>query len=113
MRRWFSHARFVLGIALIAVLFWSSDTIIQVGYDWFATPFDNNKGNSPYHALSAEQQVRCRSITPQAIIEGAIGRYVKAGTAHISGHERAENNPWRYTSRLIPLAPELPNVDDR
>ncbi len=98
MRRWLSHARFVLGVALIAVLFWSSETIIHVGYDWFATLSDNNGSNSAYHALSAQQQVRCESITPKAIVEGAIGRYVKAGTTHISGHERAKNNPWRYTS---------------
>ncbi|MBB3564338.1 hypothetical protein FHX06_005702 [Rhizobium sp. BK512] len=98
MRRWFLRARFVLSIAFLAGLFWSSGIIMHLGYEWLATLSDNNARGSPYQALSAEQKVHCGSITSQAIIAGAIGRYVEAGIAHESGNQRAENNPWRYTS---------------
>lgn len=98
MRRWLLRARWVLAILFLSVLFWSSWTIMHVGYAWLTTPVENNGRNSPYQAFSAEEEVRCGSITPEAIIEGAIGRYVEAGIAHESGHQRAESNPWRYTS---------------
>ena len=98
MRRWCLHARFALPIAFLAVLFGSSGTIIHIGYAWFTTASESNGHIRPYRTLSAEEELRCRSITPTAIIEAAIARYVEVGIAHEKGNQRAENNPWRYTS---------------
>lgn len=98
MRRWLLRARFVLSVAFLVGLFCAGGVILHLGYEWLTAPSDDNSRASPYQALSADQEVRCGSITPQAIVEGAIGHYVKLGIALRSSDHRAGNGPWRYTS---------------
>jgi hypothetical protein len=112
MRWWFSRARFVLAAAFVAVLFLSTGVAVQATYHWFVTPSQSYDRNSPDQNLSAEQQARCGTVTPQAIIEGAIRRYVDADTMHESTPQPSQNNSSRYTSteNFLALNPDCCSV---
>ncbi|MBX5165249.1 MULTISPECIES: hypothetical protein [unclassified Rhizobium] len=92
-----STSKIVLATAFLIALFLSSGAIIDLGYGWLTAPFDNAASFSA-KALSAEEEIRCKSVTHEALIAGAADRYVQAGIAHEIGHQRTASNPWRYTS---------------
>ncbi|MBB3453156.1 hypothetical protein FHT86_001412 [Rhizobium sp. BK313] len=91
------RVKFTLSVLFVAVLFWSSWAVIHIGFDW------STKGNKSDRKLllsdmSSEQEFQCQNITSQAVVEGAIRRFVEAGVSIGKQRDRTGSNPWRYTS---------------
>ncbi|MBY3266350.1 hypothetical protein HFO15_32695 [Rhizobium laguerreae] len=91
-----STTKLVLATAFLIALFLSGGAILDLGYGWLTAP--GREASFSAKVLSAEEETRCKSASHAALIEGAADRYVQAGIAHEIGHQRTENNPWRYTS---------------
>lgn len=110
-----SPSKLVLTTPFLLALFLSGGAIIDLGYRWLATPYGKEASFSTKD-LSAGEEALCKSVSPEALIEGAADHYVQAGIAHETGHQRTQSNPWRYTSvsNFLEINPDccevLPNI---